>query len=197
MAVSKEDLRKLQNSDLLRKELNLIIRWRILTAKGGKARIVAYQDSRDVQRILDHVCGPENWSNEPRNLDGKIYMTIGINTQDEGWVYKNDVGTETAIEAVKGEASDAFKRAAVMWGIFRDIYELGYIVLDYNGKYPVTPDGVELKTPEAISVYCNGISEPMSHLRKLYFSMKSKVDNNQELLKIFEQLKAIINESTI
>lgn len=197
MPVSKEDLRKLQNSDLLRKELNLVIRWRILTAKGGVARIVAYQDSRDVQRILDHVCGPENWSNEPRNLDGKIYMTIGINTQDEGWVYKNDVGTETAVEAVKGEASDAFKRAAVMWGIFRDIYDIDYIVLEYNGKYPVTPDKIELKTPESITLYCNSINEPMGHLRKLYFSMRHKVDASKDMLSIFEQLKTFINESTI
>jgi len=197
MPVSKQDLRKLQNSDALRSELNLVIRWRILTAKGGKARLVAYQDSRDVQRVLDHVCGPENWSNEPRNLDGKIYMTIGINTLDEGWVYKNDVGTETAVEAVKGEASDAFKRAAVMWGIFRDIYDLDYILLEHNGKNPVTPDGMELKTPEAITLYCNGISEPMGYLRKLYFSIRNKIGENQEVISALEQLKKFINESTI
>ncbi len=197
MPVSKEKLKKLQDSNLLRKELNLVTRWRILTAKGGKARIVAYQDSRDVQYVLDHVCGPENWSNEPRNLGGKIYMTIGINTQDEGWVYKNDVGTESAIESIKGESSDAFKRAAVMWGIFRDIYEYDYIVLNYNGKYPVTPDGIELKTPVAISVYCNSISKPMAILRKLYFSMKDSIDNNNNILEAFKTLKEHINEQLI
>jgi hypothetical protein len=197
MAVSKSDLLRLQNSSLLRKELNILIRWRILTAKGGKARIVAYQDSRDVQKVLDYVCGPENWSNEPRNLGGKLYMTIGINTADEGWVYKNDVGIESNIEATKGESSDAFKRAAVMWGIFRDIYEYDYIVLDFNGKYPVTPEKMELKTSEAINLYCNSISEPMNHLRKLYFSIKDRLHENEEIIKVLEQLKKFINETAV
>ena len=193
MAVDKTKLLELQNSDKLRKELNLVIRWRVLTNKGGISRIVAYQDARDVQKVLDHVCSAENWSNEPINIQGKLYMTIGINT-DEGWVYKNDVGVETAIESTKGEASDAFKRSAVMWGIFRDIYELDYIVLKSTGKYPVTPDGIELKTPDAITMYCNSISEPMSHLRRLYLSMRHKIEADEEIMNIMSKLKNFINE---
>lgn len=50
MAITQEQLKKLQNSSLIREELGISIRWRILTAKGGKARIVAYQDARDVQK---------------------------------------------------------------------------------------------------------------------------------------------------
>jgi len=185
MSVSKEDLLKLQNSRLLREELGIVLRWRILTSKGGIARIVAYQDSRDVQKVLDHVCGPENWENEPMNLNGKMYMSIKIKT-DEGWVSRSDVGTETQVEAVKGEASDAFKRAAVMWGIFRDIYELDYIILKTNGRDPITPEGVALETPTAITAYCNGISKPMGLLRNLYNSLKPVPDNINEAVKLIK-----------
>ena len=194
MTVKKEQILELQNSTKLRKELNLVLRWRILTSKGGVARIVAYQDSRDVQEVLDHVVGPTNWSTEPRILDGKLYMSLGINIEDEGWVFKSDVGTETSIEATKGESSDAFKRASVMWGIFRDIYQLDYIILKTNGRNPVTPDGIELETPVAITLYCNSISEPMSHLRRLYLSMKHSLNGKDDILKSMEQIKNFINE---
>lgn len=193
MSVTNEKLLLLQDSDKLRKELNIVIRWRILTTKGGIARIVAYQDARDVQKVLDHVCGQSNWSNEPVNLGGKMYMTIGINT-DEGWVYKNDVGTETDIESAKGEASDAFKRSAVMWGIFRDIYEIDYIVLKASGNVPLTEDGTRLESAEAITTYCNGISAPMNHLRRLYMSMKNRLVENEEALNAMATIKQFINE---
>lgn len=192
MPVSTEQLLKLQDSRTLREELNLVIRWRVLTAKGGISRIVAYQDARDVQKVLDHVCGPENWENEPMNINGKLYMAIRIKTGD-GWVSKADVGTETQVEAVKGEASDALKRAAVAWGIFRDIYELDYIVLKNNGRDPLTEDGTPLLTPDAITMYCNGISSSMGLLRKLYGELKHKIDSDKNLLEAFKTIKSCIN----
>ena len=189
MAVTKEALLKLQDSKTLREELNLMIRWRVLTTKGGIARIIAYQDARDVQKVLDHVCGPENWENEPLNINGKLYMTIRIRT-DEGWVSRSDVGTESAIDAVKGEASDALKRAAVAWGIFRDLYEYDYIILKLagDGKTPLTEDGKRLETPEAITVYCNGISNAMGTLIKLYKLMNVQL-SDAELLSAFSIIK--------
>lgn len=190
MGVSKETILRLQDNATIRKEFGIDVKWRILTMKGGIARIVAYQDSRDVQTVLDEVIGPSDWTNEPRNIDGKLYMAIGINVENEGWVYKADVGTETAVEAVKGEASDAFKRAAVMWGIFRDVYQMEYIVLKTNAKYPVTPDGEVLETPEAISYYCNSISAPIGHLKKLYSVTKHALAKNPEA---FEAFKVITN----
>lgn len=194
MAINQDQIKKLQNSKLIREELGISIRWRILTTKGGKARIVAYQDARDVQKALDHVCGPENWSNEAHNIANKIYMSIGINTED-GWVFKSDVGTETAIEAVKGESSDAFKRASIMWGIFRDVYDMEYIVLDYSIKEqsPVTPEGELLKTPDAISAYCNNISKPMGHLRAIYKDLVNVLSTDNSAMQAMATLKSFIN----
>lgn len=190
MSVNTEDLKRLQDSRTLREELGLAIRWRVLTSKGGISRIVAYQDARDVQKVLDHVCGPENWENKPMNINGKLYMAIRIKI-DDSWVSKADVGTETTIESVKGEASDALKRAAVAWGIFRDIYELDYIVLKNNGRDPMTEEGQPLLTTDAITMYCNGISAPMGHLRKLYNLLKPIKD--EKALEALTILKNYIN----
>lgn len=194
MAVSKEDLLRLQDSHKLRQELHIALRWRVLTSKGGVARITAYQDARDVQKVLDHVCGPDCWENEPLNINGKLYMSIRIKTED-GWVSRSDVGTESNIEAVKGEASDALKRAAVMWGIFRDIYDIDYIVLKFDGKYPLTNEGVQLQTPEAINLYCNGVSEPMGHLVSIYKALRNRIEERIEIRNLILTLKEFINEN--
>jgi hypothetical protein len=59
--------------------------------------------------------------------------TIGI-------VSKMDCGTESNVEKQKGEASDAFKRAAVQFGIGRDLYNLDNSkyraeMTEFNGKW--------------------------------------------------------------
>ena len=190
-------LKLLQDGNKLRKELNLVVRWRVLTSNGGKARIVAYQDARDYQKALDYVCGPDSWENEPMNLNGKMYMQVRIRI-DDNWISKSDVGTETSIESVKGEASDAFKRACVVWGLFRDLYDYDYIVLDFDtrDKCPVTPDGIKLKTPDAISTYCNGISKPMGSLINLYKTIGTNVVNeNEQLLNAFGVIKEYIKQN--
>jgi len=182
------DFNKLQDANALRKELGLQIRWRAISSKGGITKLCAYQDARDVQKVLDHVCGIINWENEAMNINGKLYMQIRIRTE-EGWVSKCDVGTESNVEAVKCESSDAFKRAAVMFGIFRDLYDMDYIVLKNNGRNPVTPDGIELLTPEAINLYCNSISAPMGMLRLLYKSLQPVPT---EITEIFTKLKEYV-----
>jgi len=183
------DFNKLQDSRTLRQELGIQIRWRALSSKGGITKLCAYQDARDVQKVLDHVCGITNWENEAMNLNGKLYMQIRIRT-DEGWVSKSDVGTESNVEAVKGESSDAFKRAAVMFGIFRDLYDMDYIVLKNDGRDPITPEGITLKTPEAINLYCNSISAPMGTLKRLYQQLPKPV--SEEITEIFTKLKEYV-----
>lgn len=49
---------------------------------------------------------------------------------------KQDVGTESNTEAVKGESSDSFKRAAVLWGIGRELYTSPHISIKLReGEY--------------------------------------------------------------
>ena len=58
------------------------------------------------------------------------------------WVTKCDGADDTNIEGAKGGISDAFKRAAVKFGIFRYAYHPG----SFNGRNPAkwaTPEGYE------------------------------------------------------
>ena len=192
MAVKKEDLIKLQMPETY-KELGIYPKWRVRQKKNGKAFMVSYQDSRDVQKVLDYVCGPANWTNEPLNINGKTYMNLGINIEGEGWVYKSDVGTETKIEATKGEASDALKRAAVMWGIFRQNYDNGEVILSVANDNPVTSNGKMLYTKEQLSAYCNGINTGMGNLMTVYKENEQAFKEHPTALENLSALKEFLN----
>ena len=139
MAVKIEDLKRLQMQSTY-DELGIKPKWKPDHKAGSKFEMVCYYTARDVQKVLDSVCGIENWQNEPRNIDGKLYMGIGINIEDHGWNWKFDMGVESKVAKEKGEASDALKRAAVQWGIFRNSYEMAEILLPIaqDQKNPMT-----------------------------------------------------------
>lgn len=109
----------------------------------GKATLLLYQDARCAMDILDETVGSENWQKEYYEVKGNVYCKIGILTEN-GWVWKADCGTESNVDAEKGEASDAFKRAAVCWGIGRELYSTPKIRVDcpdsyyYNDKMTMT-----------------------------------------------------------
>jgi hypothetical protein len=86
--------------------------------------MLAYVDARYVQDRLDDVIGAENWSNSFEVIDNTLFCAITVVFPDGKVVTKTDCGTESNVEKEKGEASDAFKRAAVMLGIGRDLYDL-------------------------------------------------------------------------
>jgi len=98
-------------------------KWRIQHKKDGWARLVSYIDARQCQQILDDVCGIDGWQCEHYEVKGNLFCRVGINTS-KGWIWKSDVGKETEIEKEKGESSDCFKRACVMWGVGRFLYEM-------------------------------------------------------------------------
>lgn len=102
------------------------ISWRAqsVTKDGTKALALAYIDARDVMNRLDDVCGVEGWQCTYPHANGKTICSIGIKCGDE-WVWKADGAGDTDVEAEKGAISDAFKRAAVKWGIGRYLYDLG------------------------------------------------------------------------
>jgi len=123
-------------------------KWRVQSFSKNKpvATCVPYIDSRDVQNRLDEVCEPQNWQSDYKEVKGNVYGGIGILIGDR-WVWKWDCGVESNVEKQKGEASDAFKRAAVKWGIGRDLYEsdLVYVAtneakIPTNFPYCIGPD---------------------------------------------------------
>lgn len=85
-----------------------------------------FLDARVVQNRLDDVVGPHRWQSEFREgPGGGILCRISINVgTDEApnWVHKEDGADKTDVEATKGGLTDAFKRAAVHWGVGRYLY---------------------------------------------------------------------------
>ena len=84
--------------------------------KPVKANMLVYIDARDVQDRLDEVCGV-HWSNDFKEVNGRVVCNLTL------WdVTRSDGAGDTDFEAEKGGLSDAFKRAAVMFGIGRYLY---------------------------------------------------------------------------
>lgn len=83
-----------------------------------------YVDARFVMERLDTIIGHADWQDVYTVLGGgSVDCGIGIRLDNGDWVWKHDVGTPSNIEPEKGAYSDAFKRAAVKWGIARDLYD--------------------------------------------------------------------------
>lgn len=101
------------------------VSWRAqsMTRDGDKAMALAYIDARDVMRRLDEVCGPEGWQDRYEVHGPRVICYLSLRVGDD-WVTKADGAGDTDVEAEKGAISDAFKRAAVKWGIGRYLYDL-------------------------------------------------------------------------
>jgi hypothetical protein len=102
-----------------------LVSWRVgsMNKEKTKGMALAYIDARDVMERLDTVVGPENWQCRYPHANGKTVCAIGIKIGDE-WIWKEDGAGDSDIEAEKGALSDAFKRAAVRWGIGRYLYDI-------------------------------------------------------------------------
>ena len=121
------ETRKTLNLELLKIPFSpASVSWRVgsTTADKEKGMALAYIDARDVMERLDEVCGMAGWQDKYDWSDGKkMCCSIGIKIEGE-WVYKSNGAGETDFEGEKGAFSDAFKRAAVLWGIGRYLYDV-------------------------------------------------------------------------
>ena len=98
---------------------------RVSRITNAGVELLLFKDSRCDMRILDETVGAENWQNEFYEQKGTLFCKVGLFTDyDRGpmWVWKSNAGAPSNIEAQKGEASDAFKRACFTWGIGRELY---------------------------------------------------------------------------
>lgn len=84
--------------------------------KPVKAQMLVYIDARDVQERLDEVCGLW-WSNDFKEVNNRIVCNLTIRG-----VTRTDGAGDTDFEGEKGGLSDAFKRAAVLFGVGRYLY---------------------------------------------------------------------------
>lgn len=91
-------------------------------------RMLAHLDARAVQDRLDAVCGAGGWAFDwqPVVTSGAALL-VAKGTLTIFGLSKSDVGDSGATEPSKTAVSDALKRAGVMWGIGRYLYDLpGY-----------------------------------------------------------------------
>lgn len=123
------------------------VEWRVtkLRNQSSEGLVVPFIDSRAIQNRLDDVVGPFCWRTrfipwhqyvpkpgkyEDPNESQKAPVSsqlCGLSIYDaerSEWVEKVDGAENTDIEAIKGGISDSFKRAAVLWGIGRYLYEI-------------------------------------------------------------------------
>ena len=101
-----------------------------------KCTLLLYKTARVDATILDKVVGCFNWQKKFYELKGVIYCSLGIYCEDrKEWIWKDDAGAETQVESEKGQASDAFKRAAFAFGLGRELYSAPTIWCDIPQKY--------------------------------------------------------------
>lgn len=123
-----------------------------VTAKGAIALI--YKTSRVDMDILDETVGEDNWTDDYKEIKGNLYCGIGIRSNhEEPFVWKWDCGIESRSDdegnEKKGEASDAFKRSAVKWGIGRELYSAPFIFI----KAETIADGKKYKLSDPYTTY--------------------------------------------
>ena len=100
----------------------------------GYCTLLLYKDARVDMDILDETVGEDCWQRRHYEVKGNLYCSVGIKTLDNGWVWKDDCGTESNTEKEKGESSDSFKRACVNWGIGRELYTAPLIKVNCKTK---------------------------------------------------------------
>tara|TARA_R110002012_G_scaffold293746_2_gene489547 strand:- start:39 stop:743 length:705 start_codon:yes stop_codon:yes gene_type:complete len=101
------------------------VKWRVGATNGDKTKglALAYLDARAVMDRLDSVVGQANWQATYSHALSKTVCELSLRCGDE-WVTKANGAGDSDIEGEKGALSDAFKRAAVLWGIGRYLYHL-------------------------------------------------------------------------
>lgn len=153
---------------------------RVSTVNDRGLTLLLYKDARCDMRILDETVGPERWQKRFYEHKGTLFCSVGIlvgGSDGLDWVWKDDAGAPSNTEAVKGEASDAFKRACFNWGIGRELYTApliwvpagNYNVAQRNGK-PTTYDHFEVVKARTEGGVITGLAIGNRNTGKLVFT---------------------------
>jgi hypothetical protein len=110
---------------------------RVSRVTNAGVELLLYKTSRTDSDILDETVGPENWQCSYESINGELFCTVSIWSEERGqWVSKQDVGSPSNVEAEKGRASDGLKRCCSRWGIGRSLYSAPriFVYADKCGK---------------------------------------------------------------
>lgn len=124
------------------------VSWRVGPTNRDKTNgiALAYVDARVVQDRLDDVCGLAGWQCRYSQAAEKTVCEIGIRVGDD-WLWRADGAGDSDMEATKGALSDAFKRAAVRWGVGRYLYDIDspWVEIEKKGNSYVIKDSEKSK----------------------------------------------------
>jgi hypothetical protein len=154
------------------------IKWRVgrWNSEALRGQALPYLDARSIQSRLDDIVGAENWQVEYKSspLPNGLICRLGILVGDT-WVFKEDGAQLDAVNsgnnreiAIKGAYTDAFKRAAVMWGIGRYLYDYTapWVEIKMRGK-----DAVLAQDPPILPASMRPEGEPENVSRREQFSL--------------------------
>ena len=137
------------------------IEWRISSSRNGKTTVVPYLQNRAVMERFDEAFTPSGWCNSfERWSDKGVKCGISVLCDDSEWVTKFDGADDTAIEPTKGGFSDSMKRAAVQWGLGRDLYKYPRVFIEGEHKY--IPDWANEMLDKLVEAYIAGKLEGRS-----------------------------------
>lgn len=153
------------------------VEWRVgaTTKDKSKGLALCYIDARDVMGRLDEVCGAANWQCEYPHAGSKTICRIGILINND-WVWKANGCGDTATEAEKGACSDAFKRAAVLWGIGRYLYDVKsiWVGLKPQGR-PYVIDPKEMTRLHKILPASNTVYQEIDHDQEAHEETRTRL----------------------
>ncbi len=117
------------------------IQWKPIQVSSGMALAAAYVDARRIAKVLTKVLGLYGWQEttevihtDDRGVAARCQISIAVpNPERErgGWITRGDFGEqpvkdgESIASAIKGASTDAFKRAAVKFGVGAYLYFVG------------------------------------------------------------------------
>jgi hypothetical protein len=134
-----------------------------LKARSQQGRQVYYITARTVMNRLDNVLGPENWWDEYVPSENSVLCRLTIRLPDGSTLTKSDAGGYAGMadsgDDDKSGYSDAFKRAAVKFGVGRHLYRDGIPTFASPGNrtghgpaatdQPRSPTGNPVHTPRS------------------------------------------------
>ena len=111
------------------------VEWRIQRSSAENTTVVPYLTNRCVMARFDEEFGPQGWQNSFTEWRQKgVKCGISVKIENE-WITKYDGADESDLEATKGGFSDSMKRAAVQWGLGRDLYEYPRVMIKGQHKF--------------------------------------------------------------
>ncbi|MEB9685831.1 hypothetical protein BK742_03240 [Bacillus thuringiensis serovar pingluonsis] len=145
--------------------------WKITHTFESNGRFFAYVapfvDARAIQDRFDEVFGIDKWQVSYEKWGEKATKCTILVFLNERWISKEDGSEESDYNSVKGGFSNSLKRAAVLWGVGRYLYNIKphkvelttqgkgkndiYVSYQRKGYYFTPPTMIQLKNKQGSS----------------------------------------------